>query len=69
MTAIVQKRGPVNGGLKSKFLGLGDESKGVKRVRNGDDDEDDKFGERAGKKLGECVLRFVSSEDDADICK
>jgi DNA repair and recombination protein RAD52 len=69
MTAIVQKRGPVNGGSTSKFLGLGDESKGVKRVRNGDGDEDDKFGERAGKKLGECVLRFVSSEDDADICK
>lgn len=69
MTAIVQKQGPVNGESMSKFLGLGDESKGVKRVRNGDGDEDDKSGERAGKKLGECVSRFVSSEEDADICK
>ncbi|KAH1335795.1 hypothetical protein KXV68_007078 [Aspergillus fumigatus] len=54
MTAIVQKQGPVNGESMSKFLGLGDESKGVKRVRNGDGDEDDKSGERAGKKLG-CI--------------
>ncbi|KAH1739691.1 hypothetical protein KXX41_006226 [Aspergillus fumigatus] len=41
MTAIVQKRGPVNGGSVSKFLGLGDESKGSKRLRDGGEDGDD----------------------------